>query len=134
MPEFPDHSPHHMSWVVEDHLQGVCVCVGWGVFRIWMATGGWILVSHTPDSLAEVGALGSHSLARAPADVLGRKLGQSHSHFFRFGELRGHLSVPTFPEAFASMMHPSGSEGNNAFLEPVRVRPVPSLPEVTSCT
>lgn len=61
-------------------------------------------------------------------------LGQSYSRFFRFGEFCGHLGAPTFPEAFASMTHPSGNEGSNAFSEPARVRPVPSLPEVTSCT
>lgn len=42
--------------------------------------------------------------------------------------------APTFPEAFASVTHPSGNEDSNAFSEPARVRPVPSLPEVTSCT
>lgn len=115
----------------------MCVCVGWvGVQDLdgYRWVGPSLPYSHSPDSLAEVGALGSHGLARAPAGVLGRKLGQSHSHFFRFRELRVYLRVPTFSEAFASLMHPSGSEGNNAFLEPVRVRPVPSLPEVTSCT
>lgn len=63
-----------------------------------------------------------------------KKLGQSHSHFFRFGELCSHLGAPTFPEAFASVTHPSETEDSNAFSEPARVRPVPSLPEVTSFT
>lgn len=69
-----------------------------------------------------------------PAGTVGKKLSQSNRHFFRFGELCGPLGAPAFPEAFASMTHPSGNEDSNAFSEPARVRPVPSLPEVTSCT
>lgn len=84
--------------------------------------------------LVNFGHLRNHGQIGAPARVVGKMLGQSYSLFFRFGEFCGHLGAPTFPEAFASMTHPSGNESSNAFSEPARVRPVPSLPEVTSCT
>lgn len=91
-------------------------------------------VSHSSDSLGKVRPLKKPWPDRGSSTHRGKMLGQSYSRFFRFGEFCDHLGAPTFPEAFASMTHPSGNEGSNAFSEPARVRPVPSLPEVTSCT